>query len=626
MAGFRFSPRPNRANEIHWRDWNDDTFDLAMRDDKPILLDISGVWCHWCHVMDETSYSDPEVIQLINERFVAVRVETDQRPDVNRRYNMGGWPTTAFLTPDGELLTGGTYIPPQQMRGYLAQVSDAYKNNKPDILRRISQVNAKRANSQDSVASSGALSTQIVENVLQTVLDNFDALYGGFGDEPKFPHTEALELALERYFKTGDDRGHHGESSLSVVTITLTKMANGGMYDQEAGGFFRYSTTRDWSIPHFEKMLEDHSKLLALYAHAYQVTRRDLFLKTVQTMLGYLQSTLSDQARGGFYGSQDADEEYYALSLAERDKRTAPFVDKTLYTDWNAMMVSAYLACAPSPIGEKVGVRVQEFALKTLDRIWRETLAPPARAGVYRDGVGILHYQREAEPPQLLNQLTDLAHTSLALLDAYCSTGEPTHLQHAQTLADIAMAQLYDAELGAFFSEPRSPDAFGMLRLPDKPINENAALARALVRLYRLTEVEKYRDAAEKTLSYFASDYERYSFTASDYARAVDEFLNEPLHVRIVGTMSDARTRELHTTALGHYSPAKLVQVFDPTRDAARLQALGYPMDAAPQAYICVGTMCLPPVGDVQSMQTAFEKLKTPLPHPPHANGREGVE
>ncbi len=387
------------------------------------------------------------------------------------------------------------------------------------MLSRISEVNTKRANPKGAQSATHALSQEIVDYVMRAVLDNFDTLHGGFGNEPKFLHTEALELALENYFKTGS------ESALSVVAVTLTKMASAGMYDQEAGGFFRYATTRDWSIPHFEKMLEDHSKLLALYAHAYQVTHRDLFLKTMQTMLGDLQSTLSDQARGGFYGSQDADEEYYVLPLAERAKRTAPFVDKTFYTDCNAMMVSAYFACAPSSFRDRAGVRADEFALKTLNRIWDE---------MYRNSVGIFHYQHENERPQLLNQLTDLAPTALALLDAFYATGSPEHLTHTWTLVDLALEKLYDEARGAFFSEPRTPDAFGMLRYPDKPINENSAMARALIRLYRLTEVKKYRDAAEKTLEYFVTDYERYSFTAADYARAVDEFLNVPLHVRIV--------------------------------------------------------------------------------------------
>ncbi len=244
---FHFSPRPNRANEIHWHEWGPEVFTEAQQQDKPIVMDISAVWCHWCHVMDETTYSDPVVIQMMNERFIAVRVDNDQRPDVNRRYNLGGWPTTAFLTPGGEVLTGGTYIPPQQMRGYLYQVSEAYRQDKEGILQKIQEVVQQREAAQAASPSVGSISDEIFENVAREVLDNFDTLYGGFGDEPKFFHPEALELALAHYFTSRD------EDFLPVVTITLTKMARGGVYDQVAGGFFRYSTTRDWSVPHFEK-------------------------------------------------------------------------------------------------------------------------------------------------------------------------------------------------------------------------------------------------------------------------------------------------------------------------------------------------------------------------------------
>src|SRR5512142_1702064 len=165
MAPFHFSPRPNRANEIHWHEWTPDSFEKAKREDRPILLGISAVWCHWCHVMDETTYSDPEVIQLVNERYIPIRVDNDERPDVNRRYNLGGWPTTAFLTPDGELLTGGTYIPPAQMNGYLTQVSDAYTHSKDQILQKVAEINGKREQSLQARATPpGRLDPEIVDN------------------------------------------------------------------------------------------------------------------------------------------------------------------------------------------------------------------------------------------------------------------------------------------------------------------------------------------------------------------------------------------------------------------------------------------------------------------------------
>ena len=156
MPNFHFSPRPNRAHEINWHEWNPNAFEEAKQQDKPILLGISAVWCHWCHVMDETTYSDPKIIQLANERFVPIRVDNDARPDVNRRYNLGGWPTTAFLSPEGEVLTGGTYVPPAQMKNYLTQVSEAYQNSKPEIMQKIVEVNAKRDQALTAQAASQA--------------------------------------------------------------------------------------------------------------------------------------------------------------------------------------------------------------------------------------------------------------------------------------------------------------------------------------------------------------------------------------------------------------------------------------------------------------------------------------
>ncbi len=600
MANFHFSPRLNRANEIHWHEWSESAFAEAQQADKPVLMDISAVWCHWCHVMDETTYSDPDLIALINERYVPIRVDTDERPDVNRRYNLGGWPTTAFLTPTGELLTGGTYVPPDQMRSYLTQVSDAYKNSKAQIIERIAEISTKREAALKS-RPEAKVSGEIVDNVLKQILGSFDPVYGGFGDEPKFPQTDALEFALERYYET------HDSALLPVITTTLTRMATGGMYDQVWGGFFRYSTTRDWSVPHYEKMLEDNAKLLALYVHAWQVLGDETLLKTVRSLLAYVDLTLSDHARGGFYGSQDADEVYYTLPREERAKMPAPYVDHTFYTDWNALMVSAYLSLVPLPLGpaSPTSEQARGFALKTLDRLWNE---------MYREGQGLYHFARENGTPALLNQLADLAHTAAAFLDAYQVTGEDIYLDRARTLGDLALAQVYDAETGSFWSEPPDKKKVGLLRVPDKSMNENAAMADALMRLYRVTGEEKYRDAAEKALAYFATDYEHYSYMAGEYGLAADHFLKEPLSVHIVGPANDPRTQAMQTAALKVYSPDKVIQLLDPARDSARLGQLGYPPDGGnPRAYVCVGQMCLPPVGDVKGIEEGMRRANENL-------------
>jgi uncharacterized protein len=599
MPNFHFSPRTNRAREIHWHEWNASTFDEARQQDKPMLLDISAVWCHWCHVMDETTYSDPEIIALVNEQFIPVRVDTDERPDVNRRYNLGGWPTTAFLSPEGELLTGGTYLAPTQMRSYLTQLSEVYRDSKDQIRQKIAEVNAKRDRTLAARAASPArVGYAIVEDILQEVVNNFDSAHGGFGDEPKFPSTDALALALENYYASRDP------TLLNVVNLTLTNMASGGMYDQVWGGFFRYSTTRDWSVPHYEKMLEDNAKLLALYLHAWQVTREELFLKTARASIAYVDLTLSDHTRGGFYGSQDADETYYTLPRQEREQVPAPFIDHTFFTDWNALMVSAYLLAAQilpeSTEPLFAGGGLQAFALKTLDRLWTE---------MFRPGEGLYHSAKPDAAPQLANQLIDLARTALALLDAYEATGENVYWSRAQTLADLALGQLVDETTQAFWSEPPRAQALGLLRVPDKSMNDNAVMAEALTRLYRLGGEEKYRTAAGQALAYFSADYGHSSFMAAEYALAVDHLLTEPVSVHIIGGLGDAGALRLQAAALEQYAPNKIVQLLDPRRDAARLAQLGYPHNGSPLAYVCVGTKCLAPVGDPQGIVAGIQEM-----------------
>ncbi|MGH7775876.1 MAG: DUF255 domain-containing protein, partial [Candidatus Dormibacterales bacterium] len=248
MGDFHFSPRPNRAAEIGWRQWSASAFEEARASDRPILLSISAVWCHWCHVMDETTYSSQPVIDLIGARFVPVRVDNDVRPDINQRYNMGGWPTTAFLTPGGDLLTGATYLPPDQMVSALQQVSRLYEEKKPEIAGRV--LEGRKRSATQIAASAGSLEPGLVDEVLEAAERAYDPLYGGFGTAPKFPQPELLSFLAEQSVRR--DR----QDLMEMVRETLRHMAEGGTYDHVEGGFYRYSTTQDWSVPHFEKMLE----------------------------------------------------------------------------------------------------------------------------------------------------------------------------------------------------------------------------------------------------------------------------------------------------------------------------------------------------------------------------------
>src|SRR5215471_8272759 len=301
---------------VRWHEWGEDAFSLAKRENKPILLDIGAVWCHWCHVMDRESYEDPEIAQIINERFVAVKVDRDERPDVDSRHQLaiqaisgqGGWPLTAFLTPDGKPFYGGTYFPPQDhygrpsFRRVLLAISDAYREKNGDVLEQAKLVEGALANSESFSHKTGKPSLIVVQEIVDSALRIFDEQHCGFGSAPKFPHPSMIDLLIDQYRRTGDDRLRH------VFTTTLEKMARGGVYDQLAGGFHRYSVDERWAVPHFEKMSYDNSELIHLYAEAEQIHSAPLWRKVVEETVAYLAREMTSP-EGLFYAAQDADSE-----------------------------------------------------------------------------------------------------------------------------------------------------------------------------------------------------------------------------------------------------------------------------------------------------------------------------
>ena len=573
-----------------WWEWEDEAFRLAKELDVPILLDISASWCHWCHVMDEQTYANPEVAAFINSDFIPVRVDTDKRPDVNARYNMGGWPTTAFLTPDGEVLTGATYMPPRQFLDAARKASEHYRANKGKIQEQVEQLRSQIAEEAAQPAPRGSLDIGIVERVVSGVMSGFDKEHGGFGDGTKFPQTDALELALAEYQRSGEGRLRN------IVDKTLKAMASGGMYDPVEGGFFRYSTTRDWSIPHYEKMAEDNANLLTLYLHAYQVLGDESYKATAADVVRYLLRTLTDE-RGFFYSSQDADEEYYKLPAAERAKRTPPYVDKTPYTNYNAMLISALLH-AGVVLDDRAPT---DAALKAVDAIWERHRAT---------GEGIAHTKgREGEVAGLL---TDQIWMARALLDAHEFTTDPRYLERAVELMNLAYDRLEDKANGGFFDRDDDPKALGKLRHRNKDLNDNALAALVALRLHAFTGDAKHRRAAEGALSLFAGQYQAFSFFASRYALAVRALLAEPIQVLIVGSADDPLTRDLRQASLKLYAPYRVIQVVDPTWEKERLARLGYPAAPAPRAYICVGLTCAQPTVKPEEIAGIVTPLVSP--------------
>src|SRR5271154_1568901 len=316
---------------IRWHEWGEEAFATAQRENKPILLDIGAVWCHWCHVMDRESYDSPEIAEIINERFIAVKVDRDERPDIDSRYQVavssisgqGGWPLTAFLTPDGKPFYGGTYFPPDDHYGrpsfkrVLLAISDAFHEKHGDVVEQAKMVENAISHAESFTGKSATFSPAVVDAIVKSALEMFDPANGGFGSAPKFPHPSTLDLLIDQYVRSGD------EQIRGVFVSTLEKMARGGVYDQLAGGFHRYSVDERWVVPHFEKMCYDNSELLKNYVHAYQATGSEFFAGVAKDIIRWMDEWLSDREHGGFYASQDADismdddGDYFTWTLAE---------------------------------------------------------------------------------------------------------------------------------------------------------------------------------------------------------------------------------------------------------------------------------------------------------------------
>ena len=319
---------------IQWHEWGAEAFETAKRENKPMLLDIGAVWCHWCHVMDRESYDDPAIAAIVNEHFVAMKVDRDERPDIDSRYQVavqavsgqGGWPLTAFLTPDGKPFYGGTYFPPDEgygrpsFRRVLLSIANAYKEKHGDVVEQAAMVESAIAQAESFAGKSGRISDRVVSSIQDSAQKMFDPRNGGFGSAPKFPHPSALDLLIERYARTAlagtsasaatAEQGTAASANSPLrhlIVTTMEHMAHGGVYDQLGGGFHRYSVDEHWIVPHFEKMSYDNSELLKNYVHLYQATGQHFFAEIAQDIIRWMDEWLSDREHGGFYASQDAD-------------------------------------------------------------------------------------------------------------------------------------------------------------------------------------------------------------------------------------------------------------------------------------------------------------------------------
>ena len=577
--------QPLGANAISWRDWNEEAFEAARSEGKPVLLSLGATWCHWCHVMDQEAYSDQRVIDLVNDHFVPVRVDVDQRPDISLRYNQGTYPSVVFLTGDGEFLTGRPYTPPDEMTALLEQVSSG-------------EIVAGTARAVDHAGGDKTTSAS-VDAVLDRLVELYDREFGGFGVEPKQPPWEALQFLTARYDMTGD-RG-----ALEMVENTLQGMWH-GIYDRKDQGFFRYAVSRDWKVPHYEKMLVSNASLAMAYTEAYKITRKGIYRAAIQGILHFLLNTLYSREEGLFYASQDADEPFYQMSWKDRDANQAPPIDRTFYAGWNALSALA-LVQTSDVIGQ---VNHRQLATNILEKLWWESWSSSGGLG-----------RRAGESGHGTPVLTDQVYFLRAWLALYQSTGLQDYLARAAEIARTT-DRLFGAPGGGCYdtTPPQSFEAGFLLR--EQPVLDNAFWAEALLALGHLTGDSVYSDQATTTLRVFEPVVPGKSYLGAHSSRRMEEdeealFLpagaawgrardmetSGPVSLVLVGDSSSASYRRLHRAALRAPAPHRLVQPLDWEREADQIRGLGFPLRREAALYACMGERCLAPITTPQEVR-----------------------
>jgi uncharacterized protein len=533
--------RSAAGQPVNWQEWGDQAFAQARAQDKPILLDIGAVWCHWCHVMDRESYENPEVARLINEHYVAVKVDRDERPDIDSRYQtavsalsgQGGWPLTAFLTPEGKPFYGGTYFPPDDqygrpgMRRVLEAVAQSYRAQRAQVLENAQKISEALAGVERLPPNDERAGKEVLNALLESIRGMYDARFGGFGNAPKFPHPSALDLLLEAYLQTRQS------GFLTVVTSTLEQMGRGGVYDQLGGGFHRYAVDERWIVPHFEKMAYDNSGLLVNYLRAYQVTGNRFFRDIAEGILSFVGEVLSDP-QGGFYASQDADYsleddgDYFTWTLEEARAVLDPleahvaslyyhielqgemqhnpaknvlFVDQPFEAiaarlGLKSEEVSQVLASAKTKLREARAGRPTPFVDKTIYASWNGMMISAlleafkvlgqesARhraltaldlllAKAYTPEKGMYHSLVKGQA-RVEGLLDDQVFMAAALLDAYEVTGARLYFDRALELTQITLRRFWDDQGGGFFDAARDlNDRLGNLTMLRKPFQDS---------------------------------------------------------------------------------------------------------------------------------------------------------
>jgi uncharacterized protein len=602
-------------NPVDWYPWGDEAFAKARAEDKPILLSVGYAACHWCHVMEHESFEDSATAQVMNERFVSVKVDREERPDVDALYmdavvaltGRGGWPMTVFLTPDGEPFVGGTYFPDEPRHGLpsfqqvLRAVSDAYRERRGDVARQAQALTESVRASAELAASSDPLTSELLHVAVHGLRQGFDARWGGWGTAPKFPQASTLEFLLRR-----------GEEEMT--TRTLDGMALGGMYDLIGGGFHRYSVDERWLVPHFEKMLYDNALLVPAYLHGWLRAGSPRWREVVEETVTYVLRELALD-EGGFASAQDADtdgvegltftwergdgvpdeflepfeHDRYVVRgelppeleeelFARREERPKPLRDDKAIASWNGLAIAA-LAESGRFLGRDdwIGAarRCAEFVLGTMSEDGR--LRRSYRAGV-------------AKHTGFLEDYADVAH---GLYELHVATGELRWLEESHRLATLAVELFADEERGGFF---RTPSDGEQLVARTKPLDDhptpsgNAMLAHVLLRLARIYGDDELERRAVSVLRLLANGFRRAPSAFGWALCALDLHLSPPRELAIVGGPDD----EVARNGLAEWQPNAVV-AFGPSEKVPLLAGKDR-VDGKPTLYVCEHFACAAPV------------------------------
>jgi uncharacterized protein YyaL (SSP411 family) len=521
---------------VKWHEWGEEAFARAKAEDKPVLLDIGAVWCHWCHVMDRESYENAETAKIINKHFVAVKVDRDERPDVDTRYQaavaaisgQGGWPLTAFLTPEGKPYFGGTYFPPEDRHGrpgfprVLLTMAESFQKRRDEVNESAGSVMAAIEHNESFSGRAGNPGPELVAKLVASVLKQFDARSGGFGSQPKFPHSGAIDLLLDASSRVSvGPNSAVGEQAKRAALVTLEKMSRGGIYDHLAGGFHRYSVDDRWVVPHFEKMAYDNSELLKNYVHAFQTYVEPESARVAKEIIRWMDEWLSDREQGGFYASQDADfsldddgdyftwtrDEAAAVLNPEELAVASAFYDVGEIGDMHhnpaknvlhvrgtlegvaksngvspdmarELLISAkkkmYVARLkrPTPYVDKtIYVGWNGMCISAYLEAGRVLNMPEVRefalksldrvlANAWKSETGMAHVVAygEGSGQRVAGVLDDYALIGNAALDAWEATGEMRYYEAAESIAEALVKQFYDPVGGGFFDTEAAAD------------------------------------------------------------------------------------------------------------------------------------------------------------------------